>query len=231
MTTRRFCFIPAKSTSQRLSGKNLRLLDGKELIYYPITCAKESGLFLDQDVVVSSEDDRTRQLASDYGANVSYRRPDALARDPYGVKDVLIDYLTHHPEHSDYDEVCMLLPTAPLVIPDDIRNAAQLFESGEFGSVISVCETDHNALRSVYIEENLIRPIHPDCLGRRTQELPFTYRINGAVVFISVRNLLEHGSFFVDPLGGYLMPQERSIDIDTELDLKLAEFMISLRDR
>ena len=223
----RFCFVPAKSQSQRLPEKNTRRLDGKELLYYPIQCAIDSGLFHEGDIVVSSDSDSIRELASGFGANTTYKRPEHLARDPYGVKDVLIDYLSNHDEHSGYDHVCILLPTAPLLVPEDIKNAYRLYLSGNFGTVMSVTETDHNALRSLYLDDGQIRPVHPECLDKKSQELSPTYRINGAVIVISVDLLLKHQSYFVEPLGGYQMPAERSIDIDTEMDLRLAEFMIS----
>ena len=231
MSDKRFCFIPAKSNSQRLPGKNLRRLNGKELIYYPITSARDSNLFAPEDIVVSSESDEIRELANKYGANSRYRRPEKFSRDPYGVKDVLIDYLQQHDQHADYETVCILLPTAPLMESQDIVSAYSLFQTGQYRTVISVSETDHNSLRSVYLNQGMIEPIHPECLSQKSQELPSTYRINGAVIIISVPDLLQHRSYFVEPLGGYAMPQQRSIDIDTEMDFKLAEFLIYQRDQ
>ncbi len=222
-TSEVFCFIPAKAASTRLPKKNLLPLNGKELIYYPIRNAIDSGLF--SDVVVSSESEEILEVASGYGASVPYRREEKLSRDPYGVADVLVDFLTRFPAYASWSYCCILLPTAPLTTLQDIQGAFRSVREGEWKSLMSVSPTAPNAFRSVCIKAGRIEPLFPDSLPKRSQELPETYRINGAIVIVEVEAFLEERSYFLHPIGAYTMPPERAVDIDTQWDYDLARFL------
>ncbi len=227
MTTyKKICFIPAKEASTRLKKKNLLKLKGKELIYYPITAAKTSNLF-GNNIILSTESAEISKIAKKYGASVPYLREKKLAKDPYGVADVLLNFLEIFPDYKTYDNVCILLPTAPLMIADDIINAYNLFIKGNYNSLISVNETNHNTLRSVFVKNNLIEPIHKKHIRKKTQELKKTFWINGAVTFIKIHAFLKSKTYFMPPLGAYIMPLNRSVDIDNETDYNYAKFLIN----
>ncbi|BDS14372.1 acylneuraminate cytidylyltransferase family protein [Aureispira anguillae] len=228
MTTSKksFCFIPAKAASTRLKKKNILPLAGKEMIYYAINNAQTSHLFAPNDIIVSSETKEIQAVAQKYGANVPYDRAEHLAHDPYGIVDVLLDFLERFPNYKNYDSCCILLITAPLTIADDLKKSYQLYNENDFNAVMSVTPTEHSALRSVYVNENNIEAIHPKYLKKKSQELPTTYRLNGAVTWINIAAFLKERTYFMMPWGGYKMPNERSIDIDNLMDYKYAQFLM-----
>jgi len=223
-----FCFIPAKAASTRLKKKNILPLDDKALLFYPIHNAQHSELFAAKDVIVSSESEEVQQIARQYGANVPYTRSAYLAKDPYGVVDVVLDFLERFPTYQAYDACCILLPTSPLMLPKDIKASFEVF-SGGFNSVMSVTPTAHNAYRSVLVKEDHIKAVFPEHIRKKSQELMPTYRINGAVIWIDVKAFLEHKSYFMQPWGAYKMPINRSVDIDNQEDYDYAQFLMQKR--
>lgn len=221
-----FCFIPAKACSTRLKNKNILPLNGKEMIYYSIRNAKESQLFSQEDVIVSSESQEVLNIAQKYSASTPYTRPEFLAKDPYGVVDVLWDFLERFPDYKNYDACCILLVTSPLTLPEDILGAYKQFITNSFNTVISVTPIGHSVFRSVYVNDGLVEPLYPEHILKKSQELPQTYRINGSVTWINIKEYLKYKSFFLQPWGSYIMPQERSIDIDYEFDYNYAEYLL-----
>jgi CMP-N,N'-diacetyllegionaminic acid synthase len=221
-----FCFIPAKAASTRLKKKNILPLAGKEMLYYPIHNAISSHLFDPTDVIVSSESLEVQEIARKYKASVPYTREEHLARDPYGIVDVLLDFLARFPNYQSYESCCILVATAPLMLPEDIMNSYNVYSENNFNSVMSTTPTDHNSLRSVFVENHHIKAIHPECIDKRSQELETTYRLNGAVTWINIAEFLKTKTYFMDPWGAYVMPNERSIDIDNQSDYLYAQFLL-----
>ena len=115
-----FCFIPAKSNSNRLKNKNCHLLNGNHFFYYPISAAIKSGIFGKNEIIVSSDSNEIISKSEKYGAIAPYLRPKNLSRDPSGVYDVLIHFLNQFPSYKKYKYVCILLPTSPLTHYSDI---------------------------------------------------------------------------------------------------------------
>ncbi len=223
--TSAFCFIPAKMSSTRLRKKNILKIKGKELLYYAINSAKESGIF-GENIIVSTESSEIREIAEKYGATVPYIREEKLTHDPYQIIHVMLDFFEKNKEFLSFKTVCIILPTCPLLLGSDIKQAYEIYLNGEYNYLMSVTETDHNSLRSVYVKEELIEPLFPDKIEKRSQELAPTYRINGAIVIIDVEDFLIKKKYYNYPLGAYVMPRERSIDIDTEYDFMLARFLM-----
>ena len=91
---------------------------------------------------------------------------------------------------------------------------------------MSVTETDHTAFTSFLIKDNSLEPLFKDSLEKRSQELAKTYRPNGAVTVMDIKDFLKSKNYYTFPVGTYLMPKERSIDIDTEFDYKIARLLL-----
>lgn len=224
-TYKNLCFIPAKAASTRLKKKNILYIKGRELIYYPIYAAKESKLF-GEDIFVSTESVEIREIALRFGARVPYLREERLAHDPYGVADVALDFFEKLPMYKEYDNICILYPTFPMILKEDIIKSFEIFTKSNYKSLMSVSETDYNALRAFLIRENTIIPIFPNEIFKKSQELEKTYRVNGAVIIIDIKEFLKLKTYFIFPVAAYVMPRERSIDIDTEFDYKLAKILL-----
>jgi CMP-N,N'-diacetyllegionaminic acid synthase len=220
------CLIPAKATSTRLKKKNILKINDKELIFYPINTSINSGLFKKEDIIISSESDEIIKIAKKYGANVPYKRDKKLSYDPYGIKDVALDFLEKNLKYKNYDNLFILLPTAPLLVSDDLVNAYKIFIDKNYKYLMSVYETEHNALRSSFVRNGLLEPIFFEKILKKSQELEKTYNINGAIIIVNINDFLKRKSYFTFPLGVYIMPRERSIDIDNEIDYKFAKFLM-----
>jgi CMP-N-acetylneuraminic acid synthetase len=226
---RNICLIPAKEASTRLKKKNILTIKGKELIYYPIYAAQQSKLF-GENIFVSTESEEIREIALSYGAEAPYRREERLAHDPCGVVDVALDFFEKIPSSKDYDNICILLPTFPMILKEDIERSFEIFREGNYKCLMSVSETEHNALRSIFVREKKMIPLFSDKILKKSQELEKTYRVNGAVMVLDIKEFLKLKSYYIFPIAAYVMPRERSIDIDTEFDYRLAKLLMEHQD-
>lgn len=228
---RRLCTICARGGSQGLKGKNLRLLAGKPLIAHSIVQALESGIF--DTVAVSSDSGAILAAAAEWGVDHLIERPAALASDT-APKIPVIRHCAETVEKRTgraFDVIMDLDATAPLRNLDDIRGAMALLESSGAAVVVSGMP----ARRSPYF--NLVELTDrggvklccaPKTLITRRQDSPPCFDLN-ASVFAWTRKKLFSGddSVFGDDSRLFLMPEDRSIDIDTETDFQFVEFLFS----
>lgn len=226
-----FCFIPAKLGSTRLPEKNIKKLNGKPLIEYQIDLALKSNLFEKNDIIVSTESKEIEEISLKSGATVPYLREKKLAKDPYGIVDVLYDFLMKFDRYKKYDTVIILLATSPLTKIKDLIGAVKKFKKNNFSSLMTVTETEHNSFRSVILNENRINPIFPIEFQKRSQEIEKTYRINGAITIVKISEFLKNKDYCINPWGAYKMPKSRSIDVDTLDDFKMAEYFINKSEK
>ncbi|MCD4676461.1 MAG: acylneuraminate cytidylyltransferase family protein [Desulfobacula sp.] len=221
--------IPAKGGSTRLKRKNIAKINGKPLIAYPIENAKKIGFC--NKIVVSTEDEEIAKVALSYGAEVPFIRPLELAKDPATISDVCLHALENvDPEQKLYKTLIVLLPIAPLCTLEDIVEAYNYFikKKGKFlFSVTSFDAPPYNALQYSQDGESLIScfPESEFCHTKST-ECPKALRSNGAIVIVDITAFKENKSLWGNPLLGYEMPSERSIDIDTKFDFELAKFLM-----
>jgi len=220
--------IPAKLGSNRLKRKNIRELAGKPLINYTIEAALES--LVCGEVMVSTESVEISEIAKKAGAKIPFMRPDNLSKDPHGVVDVCMHVLDEYEKANRFfDKLIILLPTSPFRSKEDIQESNRIFEESEAKFLMSVSEFGHNPFGALYFEKNepnTIRSCFPDYIGKKAHEVPKTFRANGAVCILDVVAFREAGTYYGNPLYAYVMPWHRSIDIDTDVDFKFAEFLI-----
>lgn len=220
--------IPAKGTSQRLTSKNLRSVAGKSLLYRAIDSAKLSGVI--DRIFVSTEDPVIADEARALGLDIPFMRPKYLSRDPYGVVDVAIHALDAWQDKGEhFDTLIILLPTSPLRSPLDIRYAAETYLEKAVDFLHSVSREEHSPLQSLIIKDGLLTPLHPEWMhkmgSQKTAETPELVRANGAVSIVNVNRFRIEKNYYCYPLAAYEMPWNRSVDIDTEMDLLWAQFL------
>jgi CMP-N,N'-diacetyllegionaminic acid synthase len=214
--------IPAKLGSTRLPGKNIRPLGGKALLAWTVDAAKASGA-LDR-LVVSTESEQVAQVARACGAEVPFMRPAELARDPAGVVQVALHALeTLREAGARFRTVVILLPTCPFRSAQDIRDAFSLYEKNDGQFLMSVSPYPHTPFAAMRLQDGLLAPWFPQYSGKKSQELPDAWRPNGALHILDVAAFEKTRSYYSQPLLGYPMPAERSVDIDTEADWRDAE--------
>jgi CMP-N-acetylneuraminic acid synthetase len=211
-----------------LARKNVRDLCGKPLIAYTIEAALDSEVF--DQTIVSTEDEEIARVASDYGATVPFTRPQELATDTAQVVDVLDHVLEFYDERDEsFAEMGVVFPTAPLRTAADIDQAYQRFRGDdEADFLMSVTEYQHSPVQALTVEDGYLESYwdNGEVLERRSQDQPDLLVSNGAIYFLRTAAYREQRTFYGDPLIGYRMPPERSVDIDEEFDLKFAQFLL-----
>jgi CMP-N,N'-diacetyllegionaminic acid synthase len=216
--------IPARGGSKRLPRKNILDLNGKPLIVWSIEAGLKSK-YIDK-VIVSSNDKEILDISQDHGAD-TIKRPDNLASDTATT----FDAIKHTIENVEkYDYVILLQATSPLRNEKHIDEAIELLESKNASAVVSVCETDHSPLWSNILDDSLSMKsfLRDEVLNKRSQDLEKYYRLNGAIYICKTEKLLEERGFFLkENIYAYVMDRENSIDIDEEIDFKIAEVILN----
>ena len=224
MTNKYLAIIPAKKNSQGLAKKNIVDLANRPLIDYTFQAAK-SCLLIDK-IVVSTDSEEIMTLAKNQNLEVHIRNKD-LATDHARIEDVLLEIKE---VIQEFENIILLQPTSPLRTSQDIEQAIITFEKTDAKSCFSVCSPDLHPYKMIIENKNgeLETLREPKDLNSPRQSLPKAYQQNGAIYIFNTKEFITKKSFFLTPLSLYNMPKKRSIDIDTELDLKIAEFLISL---
>ncbi|MBT9493233.1 MAG: acylneuraminate cytidylyltransferase family protein [Paucibacter sp.] len=229
---KRICTICARGGSKGVKGKNIRHLLGKPLIAYSIEQARESKLF--DIIAVSSDSAEILEIAQEYGVDMIIRRPLELASDT-AAKLPAIKHCVEQVElrfGQIYDVCVDLDATSPLRSVDDIRQAVSLLETVGASNVITAMP----ARRSPYF--NLIelskdgvpllsKPLENPVVRR--QDAPACFDMNASIYVWSRNSLFRDIGLFTPDTRLYVMPEERSIDIDSEIDFQLVEILLQRR--
>lgn len=215
--------IPARGGSKRIPEKNTLPLAGKPLIAWTIEAAKKSK-YLDR-IIVSTDDKKIKKISEEYGVDVPFIRPNDLATDEAGSVDVIKHAISAIGEKYTY--IVLLQPTSPLRTVEDIDNAIEMLD-GKTKAVVSVCETRHSPLWCNTLPEDLSMAdfLKPEITGKRSQDLPKYFRLNGALYIAETDYFYQNNSFFCKDTKAYIMPPERSIDVDENIDLAFAGFLL-----
>ena len=220
--------IPARGGSKGLPGKNIRELAGKPLIAWTIETAV-SNPYIDK-TVVSTDSDEIADVARRYRAEVPFLRPSRLSTDKAKGIDVSRHAVQWLKDHDDFfDLILTLQPTSPLRQLEDVTNAIELFFKKTARAVVSVCECQHHPWWTNRLPEDnsLDGFLRPEALNTNRQDLPTYYQLNGAIYLTTVKNMLCENIIYGQDGYAYIMPRERSVDIDTVEDLKFAELYIN----
>lgn len=224
--------IPARGGSKRLPGKNVLSMGGKPLIAWSIEAAKNSGIFA--DIVVSTDDGEIAEVSRKYGAQIPFMRPAEVAGDSAGTFDVVKHALEALEKlGKTYTHVMVLQPTSPLRSPEDITRSLELLKSKNSDAVISVTLCEHPPQWSNTLPENgsMDQFLKPELIVR-SQDLPSSFRLNGAIYLYETQALLKNKAMLpMKNSFAYVMDQARSIDIDTQFDFDVAAAILSLNKK
>lgn len=216
--------IPARGGSKRLPRKNILDLAGKPLISWSIDAAQRS-LYLDK-IIVSTDDQEILEISEKFGAEVIIR-PDEISSDTASSIDVVIHAVNIIDTPFDY--IVLLQPTSPLRTSKNIDEAIELLFEKSANSIISVCKVDHSPLWSNTLPKSGCMDdfIRDEVKGKRSQDLPTYYRLNGAIYIIDSKILVREKSFFTSRgTFSYEMSADRSVDIDEASDFIYASVFI-----
>jgi CMP-N,N'-diacetyllegionaminic acid synthase len=222
--------VPARSGSKRLPGKNIIPLGGIPLLAWTIKTAHASGIF--SRVILSADDEEYAAIGIDYGADVPWLRPATLASDNTPTSAVIVDLLDRLMEMGDhYDRFTLLQPTSPLRSAHDLREAQRLMNERDADAVVGVvrCEHPPQWSNSLPADGSLNDFISREAMVPGTELTP-KYRINGALYMADAASFKTHRHFYTPRSVAYVMPRERSVDIDESLDLLLAGCIINQKN-
>ena len=219
--------IPARGGSQGLPRKNILELGGVPLIAHSITAARASS-YVDQ-CVVSTDDEEIAAVARTWGANV-LMRPAALATSSASSESVIAHVLDELERSGPLPDLLVLLqPTSPLRTTEHLDAAIELLDAQQSaGAVVSVCDFEHPPQRAFVFEDGQLEPLFDwTILAKPRQAYPRTARPNGAIYLTWVQKFRSSGSLYTQPVLGFHMSREASVDIDTEDDLIQARNFLS----
>jgi len=226
------CTICARGGSKGVVGKNVRELLGKPLLAWSIEQARQTGLF--DAIAFSSDSDALIEIAVGAGADIAVKRPDSMASDTAPKLPAIRHCLEQAIEQtgSTPDIFVDLDVTSPLRLPSDIAGAVKLLRQSGARNVI----TGAPARRSPYF--NLVEERADGTVGQsktvdppivRRQDAPRCFDMNASIYVWRVASFLEHPAVFYPDTRLFEMPEERSVDIDSDLDFALVELLLRKR--
>lgn len=228
--------IPARAGSKGVVGKNIRLLNGKPLIAYSIEAAKNCKVV--SRVIVSTDSEEIAAIAKKYGAEVPFIRPKEIASDTTPDRQVMEHCINWLKENENYrpDYLAYLRPTTPFKTADLIQNC--------FKMILKTIEA--TSLRTITISVGVYHPywmfkpnnekLVPFIEGvsiknyYQRQMLPKCFRLNGVVDILRPDVFMKNKDIYGENMIGFEIDEKQSVDIDTEFDLKFAEFLIKERE-
>ncbi len=217
--------IPARGGSKGIPGKNTRMLAGLPLIAHTVRASLSSS-YVD-DTVVTTDSEEIARVARRYGAEVPFLRPAELACDTSRSIDALVharDFLRD--AGREYDAVVWLQPTSPLRDADEIDGAVETFFSHGMVALASVSEVIENPILTRRIDDyGILHPLLPTSSTVRRQDMPRFYHVNGAIYINRFDEVSPDTSLNDNPIA-FVMPREKSIDIDSLEDFARAESLL-----
>ena len=229
----RICTICARGGSKGVKNKNIRNLAGEPLIAYSLKQAKDCGLF--DLIAVSSDSLDILYIARRYGADILIERPEHLSGDT-APKVPVIRHCVEEAEriiNKQFDVVVDLDATSPLRIPEDIIGAVNLLEMENVTNIITACPARRSPyFNLVELDESgvvkLSKSLDKNIVRR--QDSPRCFDMNASIYVWKRQALTDHSTVFNYNTRLFEMPEERSIDIDNELDFEIVEFLMNKRN-
>jgi len=221
--------IPARGGSKGIPRKNLVSLGSRPLIYYSIRATQGSRRLTRS--ILSTDDKEIEAVSLSFGADVPFVRPAELATDNATSVAVAKHALEsiENAENTRYDFVCLLQPTCPLRTSNDIDSAIGILERSDADAVVSLARVEEpHPVKMMVVANQTISPLFPIQWREtvRRQDLPPVFYLNGAIYCVRRAVLLEQNSLWGKKSLAYIMPADRSVNIDGPLDIRIAESLL-----
>lgn len=222
--------IPARGGSKGIKNKNLHNLNGKPLISFTIEAAKKSKLIT--DFIVSTDSLEIKKVSEEYGAEVPFIRPAHLSND----KALAVPTIQHAVLYAEslknitYDYIVMLQPTAPLRTHEDIDNSlSKLIEENGDGIISVVDVENYHPIKMKTIKDGMLLDfVNSDLENPPRQSLPPVYIVNGAIYATKRDVFINKNTFKGNHCIPFIMPQNRSSNIDEPQDFIVAEYFLKI---
>jgi CMP-N,N'-diacetyllegionaminic acid synthase len=217
--------IPARSGSKGLPGKNIKILGDKPLISFSIDFAIQN-LKIGDELCISTDDENVISIALNKGIKIPFKRPVELAADTSTTYDVLIHAINHYIKLGKrFDALLLLQPTSPFRTENDLKSMLSLYDDN-LDMVVSVKIAKENPYFTLFEENNGYIVKSKKKNFNRRQDCPEIYAFNGSIYLININSLMNSKINEFTKIKKFVMPEERSIDIDSLADWALAEFYL-----
>ena len=216
--------IPARGGSKGLPNKNILPLGDHPLIAWSINAANKSK-YVDR-CIISTDEKNIALISKQYGGEVPFLRPPQLSSDTANSKDVILHAIQTIKEK--YNIIILLQPTSPLRNSIDIDKALELMEQKNANALVSMVSLKH----PIEWTSRLTSDLHiPDLINfsskkTRRQDFQERFELNGAIYISNSEAFINEETFITNETIAYIMPPERSIDIDNKFDYDLATFLL-----
>ena len=226
------CTICMRGGSQGVKNKNYRLINGKPLMYFTIKQAIKAKIF--DHIVVSTDSKKILKIAKSYGADGWFLRPKKLSLNTSSkipaIKHALFQAEKFY--NKKFEKIVDLDATSPLRKIEDILNAYKFFVKKKANILFTGCKSKKNPyFNMIEIKNNkvqIVKKLKKNIYRR--QDAPKTYDCNASIYIWKRKSLINFKSFYTNKTVFYEMPESRSIDIDSELDFKLVEFLLKKKN-
>lgn len=217
-TNNNLCIIPARGGSKRIPKKNIKFFLGKPIIAYSIEIAQKSGLF--DEIIVSTDDIEIVEIAKNLGAKVPFIRSEKTSNDFAPLRDVVDEVLDYYSSiNRCFNNVCCILPTAPLLRVNDIVESLELLNTNNLDSVRPIVKFNYPIQRAFKYKDGLVEMFNPEYLLTRSQDLEEAYHDAGMFYWLNFSK-----GFKGEKKGGFIIEEKFAQDIDTLEDWEIAEF-------
>lgn len=230
MKLKTLAIIPARSGSKGIKDKNIKLLGGFPLIYYTIKQALKSDIF--DDIIISTDSKKYLKISQKYGVTSPFIRPKSLSNSKSLATDTIYHAVNKTEKYfkTKYDLICMLQPTTPFREISDFLRIFKIMKNNydKCDSVISIVDVDNfNPYKMKIIKDNkLIDYKKWPVENPPRQSLPKTYIVNGAFYLFKRDSFIKNKSFKGKYSIPYIMPKERSVNIDSQIDFDFANIVL-----
>lgn len=222
--------ITARGGSKGVPKKNIKVLGNLPLIAYKIIAAKKCSF--DKRIIVTTDDIEIADISIKYGAEVPFMRPQELASDTASSVDV-VEHTMKWIEENDsnsYDYVCLLEPSSPFATYEDLESAVALINEKEGDTLLGMKEVEVNTMFINELDENgrlsyFYKNIRRMNSLRRQDQKP-QYTMNGCIYIAKWDYFKMNKSFHSEKSVPYIMPEEKSIEIDSFFNFNVANYMI-----
>jgi pseudaminic acid cytidylyltransferase len=216
--------IPARGGSKRIPRKNIKLFLGKPVIQYAIELAKSFKPF--NSIIISTDDNEIEEIGIKNGVKTPFRRSESTANDFATLSDVLLEVLTEYQKlNIKVDNVCVILPTSPLITHEILNQAYEKFINNNFSAIIPLVKYQHPIQRALKITSGTekVSMINPDNYTMRTQDCDEAFYDSGQFYWINVKDFLIEKTILMNNIGAIEVKSDRCHDIDNIEDWRLAE--------
>ena len=227
------CTICVRGGSKGILNKNIKKMHGQPLLWYSIAQAKKTKLF--DQIVVSTDSKKISNIAKQCGANSWFLRSKKLSDDKADKLSAIKHAFILSEKHfkKKFDIIIDLDATSPLRTPQDIKSSLKIFRSSKFDNLVSISLSKKNPYFNMIEKKNkksfrLVKELNKSVIRR--QDAPKVYDVNASIYIWSRKSILNQKQIINKKTGTYLMPEERSIDIDSKFDWTLVQYLLKKKN-